>query len=117
MKAERGNSSHQHSEADEYWLRLLTGEDAIAGGARRLFRKMPSPPRCKLCYAPFAGPYAPILKMVGFRRWSLNQQLCRRCMRDLDQHQGGAEVPVSLLYTDVQGSTALAEQLTPVEFT
>jgi adenylate cyclase len=55
--------------------------------------------------------------MVGFRRWSLNQQLCRRCMRDLDQHQGGAEVPVSLLYTDVQGSTALAEQLTPVEFT
>ena len=38
-------------------------------------------------------------------------------MRDLDQHQGGAEVTVSLLYTDVQGSTALAEQLTPVEFT
>lgn len=117
MNAERGNGSHQHSEADEYWLRLLTGEDAIAGGARRLFRKMPSPPRCKLCYAPFAGPYAPILKMLGFRRWSLNQQLCRRCMRDLDQHQGGAEVPVSLLYTDVQGSTTLAEQLTPAEFT
>jgi class 3 adenylate cyclase len=32
-------------------------------------------------------------------------------MRDLDKHQGGAEVPVSLLYTDVQGSTTLAECL------
>ena len=88
MDAERGNSSPQHSEADEYWLRLLTGEDAIAGGAKRLFRKIPSAPRCKLCYAPFAGPYVPILKMLGFRRWSLNQQLCRRCMRDLDKHRG-----------------------------
>jgi adenylate cyclase len=38
-------------------------------------------------------------------------------MRDLDKHRGGAEVPVSLLYTDVRGSTTLAEQLTPADFT
>jgi len=53
----------------------------------------------------------------GFRRWDLNQQLCRRCFHRVDSHSGGAEIPVSLLYVDVRGSTELAESLSPSEFT
>ncbi len=83
---------------------------------QRTFSKLPSPPRCKLCMAPFTGPFAPLLKVFGFRRWALNQQMCRVCLRDLEKHGGGAEVPVSLLYVDVRGSTEIAEQLSPSEF-
>lgn len=34
-------------------------------------------------------------------------------MTDLDKHKGGAEIPVSLLFADVRGSTTLAERMTP----
>lgn len=67
--------------------------------------------------APFAGPVAPLFRLVGFRRWSLNQQMCRFCIRDLDKHKGGAEIPVSLLFADVRGSTTLAETMSPSAFT
>jgi adenylate cyclase len=54
--------------------------------------------------------------MLGFRRWALNQQICRFCVRDLEKHSGGAEIPVSLLYVDVRGSTQLAEEMNPRQF-
>ena len=104
-------------EADAYWRTLLTGEDRGLGSLNRLFRSLPRAPRCKLCHAPFRGPYAPFLKAVGFRRWALNQQLCRFCVGGLAKQKGGAEVPVSLLFTDVRGSTELAEQMSPAAFT
>lgn len=43
--------------------------------------------------------------------------MCRFCVTDLEKHGGGAEIPVSVLYADVRGSTALAESLAPAEFT
>ena len=77
---------------------------------------MPSPPRCKACGVPFAGPYAPLLKMLRYSPWPLNQQLCKWCFEGIGKQRGGAEVPVSLLFSDVRGSTTLAEQMTPNEF-
>ena len=102
-------------EADAYWRALLSGEGLHF--LNRLFRSIPRAPRCKLCQAPFRGPYAPFLKAVGFsRRWALNQQLCKSCIRGIAKHKGGAEVPVSLLFSDVRGSTALAEKMSPAAF-
>lgn len=101
---------------DDYWRKLLSGEDKGLGTLSRVFRSIPTAPRCKLCHAPFEGPVAPLFKLLGFRRWALNQQLCRFCISDLDKHKGGAEISVSLLFADVRGSTALAEQMTPSDF-
>ena len=101
---------HHHFE------RLLTGESAALSAYSRVFRHLPAPPRCKLCRAPFKGPFAPVLGVMGFRRWSLSQQICRRCMKSLETRRGGAEIAVSLLFADVRGSTALAERMPPIEF-
>ncbi len=101
----------------EYWRQLLSGEDKGLDLLSRVFRSIPSAPRCKLCFAPFKGPVAPLFRLLGFRRWALNQQLCRFCVADLDKHKGGAEIPVSLLFADVRGSTTLAEQMTPSDYT
>lgn len=101
----------------EYWASILGGEDNGLKMFQRQLRKIPSAPRCKLCQAPFAGPVAPLLRLAGFRRWSLNQQICRWCIRDLEKHHGGAEIPVSVLFVDVRDSTAMAETMSPLDFT
>jgi adenylate cyclase len=112
-------TSEQRRDVDdsEYWRQLLSGEHKGLDMLSRVFRSIPSAPRCKLCHAPFKGPVAPLFKLFGFRRWALNQQLCRFCVTALDKHKGGAEISVSLLFADVRGSTTLAEQMTPSDYT
>lgn len=102
---------------EEYWRQVLTGEDRGLAFYARFFRRVPTAPRCKLCQAPFSGPFAPLFRVLGFRRWGLNQQICKWCIVDLEKHQGGAQVPVSVLYADVRGSTTIAESMSPVAFT
>lgn len=102
-------------EADKYWYGLLSGE-RITGPAK-LFRRVPRAPRCKLCQAPFHGPLAPLFRLAGFRRWSLNQQLCRFCVTGIEKVKGGTEIPMSLLFADVRGSTTLAEKMSPADYT
>lgn len=104
------------SQRSAYWTELLGGTERSLDMLQRTLRRLPSPPRCKLCQAPFSGPFAPLLRLIGFRRWALNQQICRFCVRDLEKHSGGAEIPVSLLYVDVRGSTEMAEAMNPRAF-
>ena len=85
-------------------------------GMSKYFRRLPRPPRCKACQAPFSGPFAPLMRLLGFRPWPLNRQLCHHCFNGIDKARGGAEVPVSLLFADVRGSTTLAEQLPARDF-
>lgn len=110
-------ASSSPDERSEYWTEFLGGNDSGLNSFQRTLRRLPSPPRCKLCMAPFNGPYAPFLRLLGFRRWALNQQICKMCVRDLEKHSGGAEIPVSLVYVDIRGSTQLAEQTDPRSFT
>lgn len=102
--------------SEDYWRDLLLGESKTLSLMSRVLRSLPSAPRCKMCMAPFEGPIAPVLRLAGFRRWALNQQLCRICVSSMTKQRGGAEIPVSLLFADVRGSTTLAETLPPKEF-
>ena len=83
---------------------------------RRGLGNLPSPPRCKLCLAPFGGIGGFLLK-PWFGPWERNAQLCKSCIGSLIKlGVGGAEVPVSLLFADIRGSTALGERLRPADF-
>ena len=104
-----------NSDAD-HWKQILTGEDPYLRKFQKYLGKLPSSPRCKLCMAPFAGPFSPLLRVAGFARWQLNSQLCVLCIRGLDKQSGGAEIPVSVLYADVRGSTTIAEEVGATEF-
>jgi adenylate cyclase len=95
---------------------MLTGEHPAVHRLRGTFRRLPSPPRCKLCYAPFGGIGGAILRPV-FGPWEKNPQLCKNCIGALARMGvGGAEVPVSLLFADIRGSTGLGERLRPAAF-
>jgi adenylate cyclase len=43
--------------------------------------------------------------------------MCGICENLAENHPGGAEIPLSLLFADIRGSTALAEKLGTAEFT
>ena len=84
---------------------------------RRAFSRVPHGPNCKICAAPFAGPGGAVLRHVGFGRYAGNPTICNFCIKDL-QRMGvqGAEIPVSLLFADIRGSTTIGEHLSPTDF-
>src|SRR5215216_4192873 len=95
----------------------LMGENVRLLRRRRVFRRLPSPPRCKLCAVPFAGIGGLLLRHIGFARSPANPALCAKCLGKLrKQGMSGVEIPVTLLFSDVRGSTALGEQMRPTDF-
>lgn len=54
------------------------------------------------------------MRMMGRRQSTKNPRYCEPCAF---QETGGAEVEISMLFADVRGSTTIAENLSPAEFT
>ena len=105
-------------EINQMWHDWFT-VDAL--GAEKIFsmtyRLLPHDPRCKICASPFEGMGGIVMRMVfGRKRSALNPQFCSICEDYVRKHQGGAEVEMSMLFADVRGSTALSEQMNPMEF-
>lgn len=96
---------------------FLSGEDPGLARSRRLFRRLPSSPHCKLCAAPFEGPGGAVLRHLGFALFAGNPAICNLCIKSLNKiGVYGAEIPVSLLFADIRGSTSIGERLSPTEF-
>jgi adenylate cyclase len=96
---------------------LTTGEYEDERRHRRLFRMLPGAPRCKSCYAPLQGAGSIVVKLFyGKRPSTLNPHLCNACEEFARQHQGGAEIELSLLFADVRGSTTMAKRMKPKEY-
>jgi adenylate cyclase len=98
------------------WAGILLGEHSLGvpfRAGRRLFGLLPSPWRCKFCNAPFRGPYAGAVKRIGYSPSRKNPQLCARCIERAPE--GGAIVPLTVLFADVRGYTSICEKLPAVE--
>jgi adenylate cyclase len=54
--------------------------------------------------------------LFGKQRSDLNPRYCNLCDQASRDFPGGAEVPMSILFADVRGSTALSETMSPTEF-
>jgi adenylate cyclase len=101
---------------EEMWKRMLTGDLPRLQRMRRIWGALPSPPRCKLCNAPFAGPGGVLMRAIAYGPSPLNRRLCKWCIRAVHKSPGGAEIEISVLFVDVRGSTAIAERMLPEEF-
>jgi adenylate cyclase len=100
--------------SEQPWEKLLTEGHAPLVRARRVFRYLPSAPRCKVCNNPFGGPVGHVFAAAGFRPSRKNPNLCSRCCDALPP--GGAEVDVAVLFADVRGSTALGQHGVAADF-
>lgn len=112
------NKSMTTEQVERFWRKYLTtGEFEKERRQRRIFRLLPGYPRCMNCYAPFQGAGSSVVRMLyGKLPSKLNPKLCNICEMFASEYQGGADIELSLLFMDVRGSTALAEQMSPMEF-
>jgi adenylate cyclase len=100
-----------------WWFWFTTNAFHVDKRLRRIFRLLPRDPRCKFCNTPFQGIGAVIARVLfSKQRSGLNPNYCNLCEIASRQFPGGAEVPMSMLFADVRGSTALAEKMKPTEF-
>jgi adenylate cyclase len=97
--------------------KVLVGEHPALTRNRVRFKHLPSDPRCKLCWAPFGGIGGAVVRHFGFGRFPGNPAICQNCISQFRKMgMTGAEIPVTLLFVDIRGSTGLGERLTPTEF-
>jgi adenylate cyclase len=101
---------------EDFWRDYLSHPDRSMAAGRRVFSRIPSNPRCRLCAAPFAGAGGRLMRLVGKRASTANPHYCNSCETMLIRHHGGAEVPGSMLFADIRGSTALAERMSSGEY-
>ena len=113
MRRKKGTSGAEPS-ADEQWRELLVDGNETLRRIQRLFRHLPSAPRCKLCHNPFAGFGGRLVGLAGFKPSRKNPNLCMRCCESLPP--GGIEVDVAVLFADVRDSTPLAERVRATEY-
>jgi adenylate cyclase len=99
---------------EEEWRRVLIDGSHAVRGVQRVMRRLPSPPRCKLCQNPFGGVGGRVVGLAGFRPSRKNPNLCARCCESLPP--GGIEVDVAVLFADIRGSTSIGERLAPAAF-
>lgn len=83
---------------------------------QRFNMRLPSPPRCKLCYAPYRGVGRFVMRLQGRAPSNKNPRYCSRCDQFLRAYPGGAEVEMTIMFLDVRGSSGLGERMTPWEF-
>lgn len=110
------NPSDEQAQINELWRAFLMGDDSTLHRYQRTFRLIPASPRCKVCYAPFRGPGGLAMRVVGRSPAKMNPNICGVCENFARKYPGGAEIPLSLLFADIRGSTALAESLGTTRF-
>ncbi len=103
---------------NERWQAILRGERPawwMFRLCRWLFAVLPSPWRCKFCNAPFHGPTAGSLRWMGMSPSRKNPSICARCVEYAPE--GGAVVPVTVLFADIRGYTSATELTSSMEIT
>jgi adenylate cyclase len=99
---------------DASWEALLVDGYEPVRRAQRVFRRLPSAPRCKLCHNPFHGIGGKLVGLAGFKPSRKNPNLCSKCCDGLPP--GGLEIDIAVVFADVRGSTGLGEELSPTDF-
>lgn len=99
---------------DEQWYKMLTEGEPVPRHIYHLHGMLPSNPRCKLCGSPFKSWGGFIMHLLGRDQSRYNPRFCQKC--EVFDHPGGAEVPLTMLFADVRGSTSLAEKMSAIEF-
>jgi adenylate cyclase len=102
---------------NELWHQVLTGQYKDIPKARRLLKRLPSDPRCKICNAPLRGIGGQLVRIVLGRIPSkINPLFCSGCYDLLAANPGSTEIEMTLLFADVRGSTTLAQEMGTTAF-
>lgn len=109
---------HKQVDPETIWQEWFsTSAYQVEKRLRHIFQLLPHDPRCQFCNAPFEGAGSTAVRlMFGIQRSTLNPRFCNVCDDVARKFPGGAEVAMAMLFADVRGSTALAQQMSPMAF-
>jgi adenylate cyclase len=110
-KAGKRSDEPLSSEDSAAWARL--DEIPINRVLHRLWRALPSSPRCGICAAPFAGLGRRVAGPLGFGPSRKNPTLCAACVES--SPPGGMKMHAGILFADLRGFTALLDGRDPEE--
>ena len=91
--------------------KVLFGPKFLVRTLQRLMRALPSNPRCKICYSPFAGVGGKIVGVAGFKPSRKNPEFCQGCFEKAPL--GGEEMDIGVMFADVRGFTTMSETVPP----
>jgi adenylate cyclase len=98
----------------EGWHKALAEGELPGQMLRRFFKRIPSAPRCGMCFAPFKGIGGTLFRPLGFTKPSRkNPNWCQVCFEE--SPHGGAEVDTGVLFADIRGFTSYSEGRAPEE--
>jgi adenylate cyclase len=84
---------------------------------RPLIKRIPSSPRCAVCYIPFKGIGGWVWNaMWNVEQSKMNPHLCNLCENFATEYHGGVELEISIMFVDVRGSTTMAESMSPQDY-
>jgi adenylate cyclase len=97
---------------------MMNGDHPGVRRQRGLLARIPSGPRCKTCNAPFGAPGALLSRAIGRPQFAKNPRFCQMCFTWLSGAGiRGADIELTILFTDVRDSVGLAERLGPSAYT
>lgn len=121
MADDSNHSSEKERLHSEVWHTYLTTGGNVKGMQlpwyehpffKPIYRALPAEPRCQICYIPFNGVGGFIARrLLNVKPSNMNPHMCDTCERFAERFPGGTELEVSILFADIRGSTALAEQM------
>lgn len=100
----------------EVWRAIFAEGHPQLKAFQRFHSWLPSPPRCRLCYAPFGGAGSLLMKLKGKTPCARNPHYCNACDAFIQAFPGGAEVELAVVFVDVRNSVGLAERLGATAF-
>ena len=101
---------------EELWKQIFGEGHPLLVKKQKRFLKWPNDPRCKLCYAPFAGLGGFLVRLGGLVPSDRNPHYCNKCDGFLQAFPGGAEVDMTVLILDIRGSVDLSGRISPKQF-
>ena len=104
----RSRKSKDEPLSPEDWAAVMALNKTRAVWAiKRIWRTLPSSPRCGFCSAPFAGPGRLVVRPLGYRPSRKNPTLCATCVEA--SPPGGMTLYTGVLFADLRDFTARAE--------
>ena len=84
---------------------------------RPMVKRLPKNPRCGICYIPFAGIGGYLSRtFIGVKASTMHPNMCNLCEKFATKYHGGVELDISIMFIDVRGSTTMAENMSPEDY-
>jgi adenylate cyclase len=113
LRRKAGRQGAEPLEPEDWEVVWHLHEHGVGRVFGRVFRALPSSPRCGVCGAPFEGPGRFLTRALGYEPSRKNPTVCAMCV-ELSP-PGGMTMPTGVLFADLRGFTARFDGRDPRE--